>query len=158
MKISHRPNNYMELNTIDIKLNEIYFFCFPFFKLKCSWFTILCQYLLFHWVTQFYTHIHSVLKCSFPFWFTPWSWVYFHVLYSMTLFIHSKYNSLHLPTPNPQPIRLPPNPNLLATTNLISMSASLFLFSRSFYLCHILDSICKWYHIVFAFLFLTYFT
>ena len=46
-------------------------------------------------------------------------------------------------------------PSTLATTSLISMSVSLFLFHRLVHLCHILDSIYKWYHRVFVFLFLT---
>ena len=51
-------------------------------------------------------------------------------LYSRTLlFIHSKCNSLHLPTPNSQSIPLPPPPPL-ATTSLFSVSVNLFLFCR----------------------------
>ena len=35
---------------------------------------------------------------------------------------------------------------------------SLFLFHRWVHFCHNLDSTCKWYHMLFVFLFLTYFT
>ena len=35
---------------------------------------------------------------------------------------------------------------------------SLFLFDRWVHFCHNLDYTCKWYHMVFVFLFLTYFT
>ena len=56
-------------------------------------------------------------------------WMYFHVLYSRTLFIHPVYNSLHLLIPNSQSI--PPSPlPVLATTSLFSMSVTLFLFCR----------------------------
>ena len=71
-----------------------------------------------------------------------------------SLLIHSKFNSLHLLSPNLQSI--PPSPTShLATTNLFSMSVSLFLFCKEIYLCHILGSTYKWYHRVFVFLFLT---
>ena len=49
----------------------------------------------------------------------------------------------------------PPFP--LATTSLFSMSVSRFPFHRYVHLCHILDSMYKWYHMVFVFLCLTYF-
>ena len=66
---------------------------------------------------------------------------------------NSIYNSLHLLIPNSQ--YFPPPPlSPLATTNLFSVSP--FLFLRYVHLCHILDSICKWYHMGFLFLFLTY--
>ena len=55
--------------------------------------------------------------------------------------------------------KLPVHPTLslssLAATSLFSMSMSLFLFCRKVHLCHILDSRCKRYHMVFVFLFLT---
>ena len=57
--------------------------------------------------------------------------------------------------PSP-PLSLPRSP--LATTSLVSVSMSLFLFCRQVYLCHILDSTCQWYYRVFVFLFLTYFS
>ena len=82
----------------------------------------------------------------------------FPVLYSRTLlFIPPIYNSLHLLMPHSQPFPLPP-PSSLATTSLFSMSVSLLLFHRQVHLCHTLDSTCKWQHMVFVFLFLTYFT
>ena len=55
-------------------------------------------------------------------------------------------------TPNPS---LPHLSSPLATTSLFSMPVSLFLFCRKFYLCHILDSTYKRYHMVFVFLLLT---
>ena len=52
------------------------------------------------------THIYILLKYSFPLWFIPEYWIYFPVLCSRTLFIHSKCYSLYLPTPNSQSIPL----------------------------------------------------
>ena len=64
----------------------------------------------------------------FPSWSIPGDWIYFLVLYSKTsLLIHSKYNSLHLLTPNSQSIPLP-LPFPLETTSLFFMSVSVFLF------------------------------
>ena len=80
------------------------------------------------------------------------------MLYNRTLlFIHFIYNSLHLliPTPNPSLFH---HARPLATTSLVSMYVSLFLFSRYVHLCRILDSTYKQYHTILVFLFLTYFT
>ena len=61
---------------------QIYFYLF---LSRNSWFTMLCQSLLYSKVTQFYTCTHS-----FPLWFTPGDWIQFPVLCSRTLlFIHS---------------------------------------------------------------------
>ena len=46
----------------------------------------------------------------------------------------------------------------LVTRSLLSMSLSLFLFCKYIYLYHILVSTYKWYHTVFIFLLLVYFT
>ena len=73
------------------------------------------------------------------------------------LFIHSKCNSLHLPAPNFQSIPLP-SPLTLGITSLFSVSVSLFLFYRQVHLCHVLHFAYKCYHMLFVFLFLTYFT
>ena len=62
-----------------------------------SWFTMLCQSLLYSKVTQLYICILSLFKCFFPLWFITGYSVWFPVLYSRTLFIHSKCDSLHLP-------------------------------------------------------------
>ena len=86
-----------------------------------------------------HTHIRILLLYSFPSWSILGDIIQFPMLYSRTLlFIHSKCNSLHLLTPNSQPIPLP-HLSLLATTSLFSMSVNLFLFCRQVYLCHILD-------------------
>ena len=74
---------------------------------------------------------------------------------SRTLFfVHSICNSLHLLTPTSQSLPYIIR-SLLATTILFSMSMSLSLFCRWIYLCHILDSNYKWYHIVFISFWLT---
>ena len=71
--------------------------------------------------------------------------------YSRTsLFIHSPYSSLHLPTPSSYSIPLLPA-SLLETPSLFSVS--LFLFCREVHLCHVLDSTSKWYHMILSFSF-----
>lgn len=85
-------------------------------------------------MTQFYRHTHSFLKCSFPFLLSH-EVGYNLMCYAVQLAIHSKRNCLHLPTPNSQSIPLPPHPQFpLASTNLISMPGSSFLFSELSYL------------------------
>ena len=95
-----------------------FIFFFPSFpqysKLKYSWFTGLCQFLLYSIVNQLYVYMfvfvcttlffsHCLQSCSIP-----KGWIEFPVLYSRTsLLIHSKCNSLHLPTPNSLFIPLP---------------------------------------------------
>ena len=78
------------------------------------------------------------------------------MLYGRTLlFIHPIYISWHLLIPTSHSTPLLPTTHL-AATSLIFMS--LILFHRQVCLCHILGSVYKWYHRVFVFLFLTYFT
>ena len=74
---------------------------------------------------------------------------------SCCLSIPYKYYSLFLLIPNLHSFPCSPLLSPLATTNLFSMSMSLFLFCRYVDLYHILDSTFKWYHMVFVFLFLT---
>ena len=110
------------------KLNDLFFFNWSTVDLQCC--TNLC--CIEKWLS--YTHIHIL----FPLWFILGDWMEFQVLYSNTLlFIHSKFNGLHLPSPNCQYIP-PPHP-ALATTSLISVSVSLFLFCRLVHLCPLLD-------------------
>ena len=63
---------------------------------------MLCQSLLYSLCVQsltgFYTYMHSF--------FIPSVCIYFPMLYSTTLFIHSKCNNLHLLAPNSQSIPL----------------------------------------------------
>ena len=65
----------------------------------------------------------------------------------------SDCTELYLLTPTSHTIPPPWQPKVCSL-----MSMSLFLFCRYIHLCLILDSTYKWYHIVFVFLFLTYFT
>ena len=86
--------------------------CFCIFLLKYSWFTVLCQSLLYSKVTQWYTHI-NFLKHSFRLRFFTGYWIQFPILYIGTLLTHFKCNSLFLPTPiacmyQSQSIPLPP--------------------------------------------------
>ena len=65
------------------------------------------------------------------------------ILYSRTLFfIRPMYNSWHLLIPNSHSFPLLPT-FPLATTNLLSISVSLFLFHKYIDLYHILDSTYK---------------
>ena len=84
----------------------------------------------------------------FSMWFITGYRVWFPVLYSWALlFIGITHASLHLPVPNSQSIR-PHPPSSLASIRLFSVSVSLF--HRSVHLCHILDSTCQRYHMVFV--------
>ena len=82
-------------------------------------------------VLHTYVCIHiSIFLYSFPLYFISGYWIQFPVLYNRTLwFIHPICNSLHLLIPNFQS-KLPHSPSLLASTNLFSVSVSLFLFHR----------------------------
>ena len=102
------------------------------------------------WFSYAYLYTH-ILFFNIPLWFLIGYWIWFSVLRSRTLlFIRSIYKSLHLLTPTSQSVS-PPAPSPLATTRLLSMFVDLFLFHG--YLCHILGCMCKWYHMVFVFLF-----
>ena len=79
---------------------------------------MLCQLLLYSKVSQSY--IWSVTR----------DWIEFPVRYSRTLLsVISKCSRLHLLIPNSQSIPLPPH-SPSATTSLLSMSVTLFLFHR----------------------------
>ena len=90
-----------------------------------------------------YTHTFF-LSYYLPSWSIPRDWIWFPVLYSRTsLLIHSKYNSLHLPTTNSQFIPLLPL-SPLTTINLFSMPRVCFCFvdiftCAMFYIPHISD-------------------
>ena len=81
---------------------------FFFFKLT---YRLIYGVLLISVVQQrdFVAHIYTFfLKHSFPLWSIPGDWLQLPVPYSRTsLFIHSKFNSLHLLTPDSQCIPLP---------------------------------------------------
>ena len=110
-----------------------------FSKLKYSYFAMLYQSLLYSKMTQLYACLHSFCILL--------SIVVYHRILNIVpcatcirtlLFIHSKWNSLHLPTQNPQSICLFPTP-ALATTSLFSMSVNISVL-LIIYLCHILYS------------------
>ena len=95
---------------------------------------------------------------SFALWIITGYWIQFPSAiqlgpYCFILHIH---NNLHLLIPNSQsfPTQLP---TPLVMTSLFSKSVILFMFHRYVHFWYILDSIYKWYHIVFVFLFLTHF-
>ena len=97
------------------------------------------------------------LVLMMSFFFITVCWIEFPVLYSRTLlFIDHIYNTLPLLPLNSQSI--PPPPTLTLGSHQSVLSVSLFLFHRYVDLCHVLDSTCKWYHMVFVFFFLIYFT
>ena len=126
-----------------------------------------------------WTFLQNIIFCYYLNWINILKFIYiyiysfksilFHLVYHWTLniflyviqwdlvFIPSMYNNLHLL--NPTSHSIPPSiPSFLETTSLFFFSESLFSFCRQVHLCHILDSTYKWYHMVFVFLFLTYFT
>ena len=100
--------------------------------LKCSWFTVLCQFLRTEkWVSYVSRYTYTLFFIFFS-WFITADWKQFAVLYSRNLlFIHCIFNSLHLLIPNPQTVpslpQLPP-----WQPRLFSMSVSLFLFCNKF--------------------------
>ena len=102
---------------------SLFFLIFIVLLLKCSWFTLWCQFLPYSKVTQLYTHmIHHCLSHE-----NGYSSLCYRV--RPPLLIHSKCNSLHLPTSNSLSLPpLPPSP--LATTSLLSIYARLFLSCR----------------------------
>ena len=87
---------------------------------------MLCQLLVYGNVTQLHTHMHRLLY-SFPLWFVTGYWAQFPVSHTKTLlFIHSKCNHLHQPTPDSQAIPLPWPPQVC------SLSLPWFFF----FFCH----------------------
>ena len=87
----------------------------------CNWFTMFCQFLLCSKVTQLYIYI-PFFSSHYPPWCSITSdQIEFSVLYSrISLVIHSKCNTLHLPSPNSHS-----SPHHLAITSLFSMAMSL---------------------------------
>ena len=94
-------------------------------------FSYICMYIrlhiLFHYGLaqdiEYSSSCYIVGPCCLPTLCICWSW-----------------------TPSPS---LPKSPSCLVTTGLFSVSADLF--HSSTHLCHIWDSICKWYHMVFVY-------
>ena len=120
------------------------------------------QFLLYRIVTLSYMYIYMYIF-FFSYYLLirsiPRVQIQFLVLQSRTsLLINSKCNSLYLPTANSpsMPLNPPPLPWQPQVCSLCLQVC--FCFMDRFHLCHILDSTYRWYHIVFAFHFLTYFT
>jgi len=130
--------------------------------LTYSWFK-MCWFLLYSKVIQLYIHIYMyVCVCIY---------IYINTHFYFGLSQHIEYSSLcntvgpcclFIPyilswicwsqTPNPS---LPYTPSHLATIQVCLLCLWVcFCFIDKF----ILDSTCKWYHLAFVFLFLTYFT
>ena len=104
-----------------------------------------------------YTYTHSFFEYSLPLWFIIGYWIQLPVLCSRTwLFIHSVYKSLHLLIPTSCSFPFPSPPNPLGNHQSALYIVILLLFHRWVRPCPVLDSTCKWHHIAFAFLFLTY--
>ena len=81
-------------------------------------------------VTQSSICMHSCFSYFLPLRSMPRDWIQFPVQYSRSSWlIPSKCNSLHLLTPNSLSILLPPTAPL-ATTSLLFMPVSLFLFCK----------------------------
>ena len=74
------------------------------------------------------------------------------MLYIRTVFIHPVWNSLNVLISDSQSFPLPP-PLPLGNHKSDSISVSLVLLCRYVHLCHILDSMCKWYHMYLSFSF-----
>ena len=96
-------------------------------------------------------------------------YILFHILFHYGLSQDIEYSSLCytvgpcclsiLYIANPKlPIHPPPTlPHFRAATSMFFMSVNLFLFHWPISLCCILDSTGKWFHMLFDFLFMTYF-
>ena len=83
------------------------FMVFKSFLFKYSWFTMLCEFLVYSKVIQLYIYI---LFLFFSIWFITGYWIEFPVLCSRTLlFIRPIYSSLRLLNPNSRSIP-PPHP------------------------------------------------
>ena len=121
---------------------------------------MLCQFLLYKKMIQSYIYIYTFIFLYYlPSWFIPRSWIQFPVLYSRTsLFIHSKYKSLHLLTPYSQSI--PQHPFSLWQLQVFSLCLQLcFCFvdrfiCAIFYIPHISDSIVYLFFSFFLFFFI----
>ena len=83
-------------------LKRTWVFVFFFF----SWFTMLCQSLLYSEVTQLDTYRHSYILFHYG---LSWDIQYSSQYYTLEpcFFIHFKCNILHLPVPNYQSVSLP---------------------------------------------------
>ena len=110
---------------IGVNFNQLFFQLF--LKLKCGWFTMLCQFLLYNKGAQAYIYIHSFYHTIFHHGLSQeigYSSLYYrvgpHCLSILNVIVAST-------NPNSQSILLP-HPSPLASTSLFSISLSSFLF------------------------------
>ena len=129
-KISGKSTSPHRCGSMFLHLFVFIFLRFSFFYY--SWFLMFCQFLLYSKVTQSYIYIHIYIL------FLTLSSVMFHhnwldiQLYSrISLLIHSKYNSLHLLTPNSWSIPSPPP----WETQVCSPSPGVCFFSVGRFIC-----------------------
>ena len=109
--------------------------------------TAVCQHDSVVYITEY---IYTFFKYSFPLLFIECNSLYYTVgpcLFILSIKVYICQSQL--------PTISFPNPSALPMTSLFSMSMILFLFYRQGHLCHISASTCKWYHMVFVFVFLT---
>ena len=126
------------------------------FLLKSSWFTMLCLSLLYSRVTQLCTYIHSFLNIFFHYGLSQeigCSYLWYTVgpcCLSILNVIVCIYQP-QTPTPSLSPLPLGDHKSVLYVCESIC-------FVYKFICVIFLDSKYKWYHMVFVFLCLAYFT
>ena len=118
-----------------------------FFLSKSSWFTMFLQFLLYSIVTQAHIYIHSFFLYFFPSCSNQRAWTQFPVLYSRTPLLTFLNVIVYIYQPQ-TPCYPLLSPSLLVNSSLFSMSVICFCFVDHLY--HILDSVCKLYHMVFV--------
>ena len=72
-----------------------YIFLFIFLKLKYSWLTMLCQFLLYSVVTQWYMYSHSFFSYYLPSCSIPRDWIEFPVLNCIFAVSHALQHYSH---------------------------------------------------------------
>ena len=121
---------------------------------KFSWSIVDLQFLLYSIMTWLYIYI--LFHFLFPYglsqdvdyrlWYYTVGPCYLFFLYILTA------------SPNHKHLILPfPSPTSPWQQHVCSVSLRLFLYHTYVHLYSIVDSACKWYHMIFVFLFLTYF-
>ena len=128
-------------------------FSLKFILLKYSWFK-MCSFILYSKLIHLYEYTHFFIFFSIMVYHKILTIVPCAILYELVVYPSCIYQFVLLIL-NSQAIPFP-FPLLLGSHNLSSISVSLS--HRHVQLCHVLDSTCKWYHMVFVFLFLTNFT
>ena len=104
-----RSNHFQcsQPTTLLHKLCLLHIILIAHYNLPASWVFVI--FTTVSWVIFFFDILFK--KYCFPLWFITVYWIELPVLYIRTLlFIYSKGNNLHLPTPNSQSIPLFPYP------------------------------------------------